>query len=139
MTQVLSPFVDGQTRGFYLAESPQLHPAVSGEFRPMTFEQIEQVEMLLDKHKNEFAKRAAAVIGAIARQLVSWDIDAGTTVDVVKRLHPRLINKLYLIVVGRDGGDLPPSATADELEEFSRELISGNPGNDREESTVKNS
>ncbi len=142
MSEALSHFVDGQTRPFYFAALPLAYPALSGEYRPMTFEQTEQIEATLSKFRDsDYAKRSTAVIGVIAKQLVSWDVpNAKPTADTIRRLHPRIVNRLYFLVSGKFGeaGDAPPTeAGGEEYDEFTAELLATGEG-DRAEQVEKN-
>ena len=145
MSTALSHFVDGQTRQFWINAFERSHPALSGEFRPTTYHENEQIDSTLGRFRaDEHAKRATAIVGIVARQLVSWDVpDATPTVDFVRRLHPRLVNRLFLIITGRDICDPPPGeAAADEVDEFTRELLASDGGENvgmvRAEDAVKN-
>lgn len=146
MSATLSHFVDGQTRPFYLAAEPQIHPALTGEFRPQTYEQCERIDLTLRQlggnDEQSTNKRATAIIGVIARQLVSWDAGQDPTPENVRKLHPRLINLLFAIVCGRFGGDAPPTQSQPgDYDEFTRDLLAAggdNVGLTRQEAVAKN-
>jgi len=139
-----SVFVDGQNRPFFCAAAERLHGQLSGEFRPALHEDCERYDASIKKvPRDEHGKTAAVVAGVIAKHLVSWSVTEKPTAENIRRLHPILFNRLYLIVTGRDPGDAPPvEAPTGEFDEFTNELIAaggGAVGVEREVSTIKNS
>jgi len=125
-TYIPSGITDGYEAKAYIAERRGLHPAVRLKFRPMIWEEREALAGHLGtKSEADFAKIAS---DRIAKRIKSWDLTADSdkpeerkpleiTAFNVRTRQPELFWRLYLIVTGRDGGDVDPQTGPKEYNE----------------------
>jgi hypothetical protein len=97
-------------------------------------------------------KQEEVAAAAIASYVKAWDVDkaeGGKRIAVeieaseVLRLQPLLLNRLYRIVTGMDGGDADPTEESSEVDEraaqeLDRALGGQSPPVERERAEVKN-
>lgn len=136
-------FLDGQTRKATINEVQGLHGKLEFSFRPMTFDDVERCEAaLLGFGVSETQKKTAFVRGVIAKHVTDWKTDRPVSLDSISMLHPRIVNRLYLIVTGRDPGDGPFDGGKADEDEYVRQIMElqagKTPGQVFEETAVKN-
>lgn len=113
---------DGFTKPGRIEPVPNLHQGMEFTYRPMLQEQFEALEDQIQKSPPGPA--VVLMCQALAKQLVAWsEVDADgkplpITPDRCRRLQPMLMVRLYRIINGRDPGDMPLEATADEQDEY---------------------
>lgn len=105
---------DGYSRPCYIAERPQLHPAVRFVFRPMLIQNVRVVARQILATTDARRQEEIAAL-AIQAQVVEWDLHkfSGelvplTDIKEVLRIQPAILNRMYSIVSGEDGGDPDP-------------------------------
>jgi len=113
---------DGFTRPGKIAPVHDLHDGLEFKFRPMLPRTYEETEDLLEKAKPD--KKIALIGKALADHLVDWsEVDGNDKPrpidrDACERLQPALQRRLYWIVSGREAGDMPENANADEVDDY---------------------
>lgn len=116
---------DGYTRDGFIAAIEELHGEIEFSFRPLTRDERDAVNNRMNK-KAKGETTTGVMAQVICRQVKEWSI--GDVVDlepgVVKRMHPALLDKLYLIVAGSvpsdpkpDSSDWPGATLAEETDE----------------------
>lgn len=109
---------DGYTRSGYIAPVLNLHGEVRFKFRPMIHETREKLNESLQNSKTVLDAQKL-IVGMISGRITEWSIcgkdKSGLTIDAntVRRLLPRLIERFYAIISGREGGDTDPLNTMD--------------------------
>lgn len=107
---------DGYTQQAFVAALPNVHPALRFKFRPMLAEDRDTINDALGRM--DVAASHKAVVGAMATRIVSWSATKadGTALPVdatsIRALRPRLFDRLYSIISGREGGDSDPEQAA---------------------------
>ena len=141
--RLLSFIHDGYSRSAFIAGIPRLYPDVRFTFRPM----LSQARAVVSDRiaKSDPSKGETLAATAIVAHVSDWDVTdhEGKTVDVstanVLRLQPRLMAKLFSIVVGNLPPDEDPGASpktnADNAE---REFAAALAGKTLEEHDAKN-
>lgn len=114
---------DGYTRWAVVSAVPRLYPRVAFLFRPLL--QRDRSIVAAQAMKAGPGKDADIQAACVARQIVEWDVSSGdgvvvsVTPETVARVQPELLQRLYAIVLGLDGGDedvdSEPDKTATEL------------------------
>lgn len=120
---------DGYTkRGYIKPDEDGLHGGLFCEYRPMTAEQAEDLDLCLTR--TEGAKAIRVMTEAIVRQLVSWsEVDEKTKqakpIDsfTVSRLPRPLLIVLRQLVQGLWMGDPIPEPTGQEASEYAQGLM----------------
>lgn len=103
---------DGYSQSAYIAAVPNLHPALRFKFRPMLTEDRDTITDALQS-KN-VAETHKTLVGAMVSRVVSWSAtnSKGEPLPVdavsIRRLRPRLFDRMYYIVTGRESGDTDP-------------------------------
>ncbi|RCS43936.1 hypothetical protein DTL42_18290 [Bremerella cremea] len=108
---------DGYTQSGHIQASAGLHGAVSFQFRPMLYEQRQRIAEMLRAAANDEATQV--MVAAICQQVLSWNLPRELKPANVRRLRPKLLDRIYLIVAGHEPSDPLPSGqpleTFDEL------------------------
>lgn len=103
---------DGYTQTAYIQPTAGLHGGLSFQYRPMLYEQRQRVsEMLRAAATGEGTTILAA---AVCQQVLSWDLPRELKPANVRRLRPKLLDRIYLIVAGHQPSDPLPSGHAPE-------------------------
>ena len=142
------PTDDGYTERGYIAEVPGLHPALSFTFRPLLTEERDAIgAMVRGKPQGEVNMVFSR---AIQKQLKTWSAknadgkDAPIDAKLIRRLHPAMFDKLYLIIDGSapsgfDPGDADETKAGEDLASAVDALLEGtSPGQKKEEGAAKN-
>lgn len=142
---VLGYIHDGYTVPGYIAASPRLHPALRFTFRPV-LSQNRAVIFRRIANANDPRREESLAAQAIAAQLLDWDLrdHKGEAVAIeasqILRLQPRLMNRLFRIVMGDEAGDEDPLLTDDARDQDAEsELAAALAGCTPEEADAKNS
>ena len=121
--EVLGLIEDGYTESGYIAAVPQLHPALRFRFRPLlTEERTAFLKSIANTDRSQQDKKATALV---KDRLQEWDLcgrDGAVvplTADVIKRLKPRLFERLFGIVLGSDAPDEDPEANQEDRDQLS--------------------
>lgn len=128
---------DGYTRRVFLKGEPGLYGDVEIEMRPMLVEERDQLQSVVQSKPP--AVFNAAIRAELAKRIVSWNAtdDRGQAVEVnaanVGRVPPKLYDRLYWVMTGRDAGDPLPGATDGESDDYLKNLIG-----DQTEADAKN-
>lgn len=103
---------DGYTRDGYIAAIEGLHGEIAFSFRPLTRDERDAVNVRIGK-KAKGETTTDVMANVICRQVKDWSIADVVALEpgVVKRMHPALVDKLYLIVAGSIASDLRPDDT----------------------------
>lgn len=123
---------DGCTERVYIKGVPGLYDDVRLFHRPMT---IDERDSLLDRVD---ARRRAgqAVTRVVCEEMAVRFRDCSLgdmTAERYARLKPALWERLYLLLLGRDGGDPDPAADPDETDKARTETLE-----ERQEAREKN-
>lgn len=109
---------DGYTRSAYIAPVLNLHGEVRFKFRPMIHETREKLNESLQNAKT-ILDAQKLIIGMISGRVTEWSI-SGKDKSLLPRdpatvrlLLPRLIERFYAIISGREGGDTDPQVSMD--------------------------
>lgn len=135
---------DGLTLEGYIAPIPRLHGAVRFKYR--IFMQRQRANLLhqIAKSTAEEAEGLAAM--AVENKILEWDVKqsdgkpAPITENNVLKLHPRIGNRLYRIVMADEAPDAPdeestPSANGDSRSDFLAALKGKQPDEEREKNS----
>lgn len=110
MTNTLYFIDDGYTQTGHILPIEGLHGAVTFQFRPMLYEQRQRVSELLKAAATGEATQVLAA--AICQQVLSWNLPRKLKPANVRRLRPKLLDRIYLIVAGHEASDPLPSGQA---------------------------
>lgn len=145
-------------RKAYINKIDGLYPALSFSRLPMTYEEREKTEAAINE-QHQIPRKCQVIFAAIKNKLVEWDARPAHQCDVedtdsretplplslqsIKSLEPRLIDKLYLILVGKLPSDPLPDASEEEHDTLADEIIRAaehgtDVGVEDERATVKN-
>lgn len=142
---VLGYIHDGYTMSGFIAAVPRLYPALRFSYRPV-LSQNRAVIFRQIASANDPRREESLAAQAIKSQLVGWDLkdqkDEPVAIEVsnILRMQPRLMNRLFRIVMGDEPGDEDP-ALADEQRDGAAEseLSAALAGATPEEADTKNS
>lgn len=98
---------DGYTQTGHIQAAEGLHGAVTFQFRPMLYEQRQRVSEMLRAATTDEATHVLAA--AICQQVLSWNLPRELKPANVRRLRPKLLDRIYLIVAGHEPSDPLPS------------------------------
>ena len=136
---------DGYTMAGYIAAAPRLYPALRFTFRPI-LSQNRAVVFRQIASANDPRREESLAAQAVKAQLVDWDLQdhKGEVVPIdvpsILRMQPRLMNRLFRIVMGDEAGDEDPHLSDDQRSDAAEaELAAALAGNSPEEAAVKNS
>lgn len=137
---------DGYELDFYVAAVPQLHGAIRGKYRPLTVDERDTIREIINSKKA--ADYNPAIRKMLMEKVTEWDVrrpDAkpgdrpvDVTAATLKGLHPKLFDKLYLIVSGDRASDVPPELTPKEELSYAERLMQHGEGKSPEAEAVKN-
>lgn len=136
---------DGYNQDAYLNRVPRLYAAARFKFRPMLHAERTAFQVKLGRVPDEQISEVMAV--AISNYVKEWDLKdgAGNTVPLkvesIRKIQPALFERIYAVLIGRDGGDPDPNqpATPDETKVSLQSILEGLPvGEAREIHDVKN-
>ena len=143
---ILAYIHDGYTREAYIQPHPRLYPALRFTYRPV----LAQDRAVIYRHierTNDPRKEETIAAEFMRRQLLDWDVtNAGgeavaLEVTNILRLQPRLLTRLFRIVMGDESPDEEPEpaplALQCDAERDARETLQGDLFA-REEATEKN-
>jgi len=105
---------DGMSFDGYIQPVERLHGSVEFTYRIFLSEKRAELLTRIASKKPAEGERMAAI--AVADRLLSWDAsdgkggNLGITEANVLRLHPKISNRLYRIVMGDEPPDEPPGA-----------------------------
>lgn len=115
MSELASVIHDGYTQPFYFRGVPGLHPDVRGTFRPMLHHERYFIGgKIADKQSGP--EQSRMMIEAICSFIRSWDLKGSDgkviprEVPAAVRIKPHVVERLYMLVTGREGGDVDPNA-----------------------------
>lgn len=139
---------DGYTKPGFIAPEDRLHQGLSFEYRPMLPEEADAVDEVIVKQPAQESHKV--IRAALRNHLVSWDEKdksgkaLSIELDHVRRLPPRLFNKLYRIVSGQIASDDLPDASPDQERDYVQALLESagtdkSPGQVADEADQKNS
>lgn len=124
---MLNYIPDGYTEKGYIEPSDGKHDALAFTYRPMLPEERDAVEEVLAIRP---AREGSQVVAAaVAHALFEWDLrdvngcPVPVGLDLVRRLRPTLLDKLYAVVSGREAGDPPPKQTTTEDQDYVVRLL----------------
>jgi len=103
---------DGYTRDAFIAGVERQHGPLRFKFRPMLPEETEtfcRPAFLQAPPKQSIAMMAAA----LKQHVVSWDEDAEITVDNLRRVPWKLLQRLFNVVAGFDPSDPLPEGVGE--------------------------
>ncbi len=112
---------DGMTREAFIAAKDGMYPDVKFTYRPTLTQNRSTVAFEIAQSDPRKGEEIAAAL--VARQVVSWDINAKLAADSMNpepvpievphilRLHPALFNRMYRIVMCDDAGDVQPTGS----------------------------
>lgn len=101
---------DGYTETAYILPMEGLHGGVTFQYRPMLYDQRQRVsEMLRAAATGEGTTILSA---AICQQVLTWDLPRELKPANVRRLRPKLLDRIYLIVAGHQPSDPLPGGHA---------------------------
>lgn len=109
---------DGLTYDAYVAAVPRLYNEVRFSFRPVTPDQRTYVYRRIERTTDHETENTIAA-GTIAKQVKSWDLKkrdgkpVELKVDDIRKVQPRLFNRIFSIVMGTEGWDEDPSGKSD--------------------------
>ncbi len=98
---------DGYTQTGHINPIEGLYGEVSFQFRPMLYEQRQRVREMLRAAANDEATHVLSA--AICQQVLSWNLPRELKPANVRRLRPKLLDRIYLIVSGHEPSDPLPS------------------------------
>lgn len=107
---------DGYTLPGYIAAEPRLYPALRFQYRPMLAKERARVTEKILKHKDS-AKAEEIAAETVVAHVSEWTLtnSKGEAVKIapenVLRMQPRLFDRLYSIVMGREAPDADPEFT----------------------------
>ena len=138
------PQDDGFTEPLFVAEQTGVHGSLRGRFRPMTHPERQKVDQQVKTQLLE--KSSQLQLAAVCRWVKEWNIRDAKGNDVPLDpgkvvLRPALLDRLYLIIAGYDGGDIDPeSAPTKQQADVTLDAILSETvvGVAREEADVKN-
>jgi hypothetical protein len=124
---------DGYTRQAYIKPDEEgLHKELMVEYRPMTAEQAEDLDLVISK--TDGSRLVRVMIEAVAKQLVSWsEVDEKGVMRpisslTISRLPRSLILRMRLLVQGVWVGDPAPGLTGQEASEYAQGLLAAAQG-----------
>jgi hypothetical protein len=141
---VLGYIHDGYTMSGYITAAPRLYPALRFTFRPVLSQNraviFRQIAGAGDPRREE-----SLAAQAIKAQLVDWDLKnhqgqpVAIEVSSILRVQPRLMNRLFRIVMGDEAGDEDPTLSDERRSASSEgELAAALAGLSPEEADAKN-
>lgn len=144
-----------QARSAFIAKS-DLHPALEFSRVPVHYVEREEIKHAMDI-AGSVRKRCSLLLAFLKTHLVNWNATGEhlfdpdpklsslpLSADSIGKLHPVLVDRLYLIVMGAMAGDGPPAAASEEeVDEFAANLLKAATegvavGDVEEATTVKN-
>jgi hypothetical protein len=142
--EVLAFIEDGYTQSAYLKAESGIHPDVRFNFRPMTFQEVQQLNSQLAQYEFDHDKRAILAAEVIQRKVASWDIKdrQGQTKPIeagfiIRSMRPVVTQRIYNIVSGLEAGDVDRSAGAGYIQRLQDEADRKSPA-EQEEAALKN-
>lgn len=136
---------DGYTLPGYIAAAPRLHPSLQFTFRPI-LSQNRAVIFRQIASANDPRREESLAAQAVKAQLVEWDLKdhkgeiVPIDVPAILRVQPRLMNRLFRIVMGDEAGDEDPNLSDEQRSDaVEAELAAALAGGTPEETAAKNS
>lgn len=114
---------DGLTYRAYIRGIPRLYNEVRFAFRPVTPAQRTYVYRKVETSNDPEAETVIAA-QSIVKRVQEWDIKKANgepvalSVEDVRRLQPRLLLRLFSIVMGSEGWDEDPLGKSDQTEDL---------------------
>jgi hypothetical protein len=140
-------FPDGYTRRGYIKAEENHYGSLAFTYRPALVEERDRITESLKQNPSN--KSNEHIRGLLKKQLHDWDLvnDKDQPVEVnaenIRRLHPIVYDKLYLIVTGQIATDPLPQPDEEQQHDFLLEmeaLATGRaPGDVKAESDLGNS
>lgn len=120
---------DGYTRKVKLKGERGLYGDAEFELRPMLVEDRDELTDFVSKNP---PKKFNPVIRAkMAAHVVAWNAtdQAGLAVpitpDAFRKMPPRLYDRLYWVLIGREAGDFDSEATDEEQDDYAKRVLAG--------------
>jgi hypothetical protein len=141
---ILGYIHDGYTLPGYIAAAPRLYPALRFTFRPI-LSQNRAVIFRQIASANDPRREESLAAQAVKAQLVDWDLKdhKGEVVPIdvpsILRMQPRLMNRLFRVLMGDEAGDEDPNLSDGQRSDAAEaELVAALAGCTPEEAAAKN-
>lgn len=114
------PADDGYNQEFFLKSVPNVHTDVRGTFRPALHAERYAINEEIQKRKSGPASRFMCEV--ISKYVRAWNIKGQDgsalpiTVENIVRVKPKIIERLYAMIAGWDGGDVDEGAAPNQAE-----------------------
>lgn len=109
--------IDGYTKRAHVKPLEGIHQGLTFEYRPMLPEEVEDLDALDGKHRDNPKEHQLAIAKMIAAKMSKWDEEGanGETVTItgeaMRRMPPALAVQIRQIVMGFRASDPNPNGT----------------------------